>query len=283
MPLIKINKYKPYPPDILKHLHDVEIMILEDFINFCNKHEIIYFMDGGSLLGCARHNGFIPWDDDIDIIMFRDQYEKFLMYNFELTDKYDILNSDNYEYYCRLYSKLSLKGTKVDEIYDNNTDFSFGINIDIFVLDNIPEGKFKRKIFKLERNLFNRILSMYEITTCDLYVSKNKEKLGHIIRFLFKVININNNSLKKWGNKLINKSKSCNSKYVCNLSTSYGLFNYDKNLFKKTKKLPFENLNVLVPKEYEEYLTIIYGDYMKLPPIEERINHGFSYIDFGKY
>lgn len=278
-----MNLNKEYSPEMLKHLHDVELMMLSDFTDFCEKHDIIYFMDGGSLLGCIRHEGFIPWDDDIDIIMFRDQYEKFLKHSNELTDKYEILNSDNYEDYCRFYSKISLKGTKVDGIYDNNTDFDFGINMDVFVFDNIPKQKFKRKIFRFQRNVFNKFLWMYEVTTCDLYVSRNKERFGHLIRALYRLFHIDNKKLKRWGNKLVAKSKNLDSNYVCNLATSYRLDKFDKGIFADTKKVKFENLTVNAPIGFDDYLRIIYGDYMQLPPKEKRVCHGFDYIDFGEY
>ena len=283
MTIIDFDKTKKYPPDVLKHIQEVELMILEDFINFCNKHEICYFMDGGSLLGCIRHEGFIPWDDDIDIIMFRNQYEKFLKYSHELTDKYDVLNSDNYDDYCRLYTKLSLKGTRVEAIQDNNADFTLGINVDVFVFDNIPNQKFRRKLFKFQRNVFHNILWMYEVTTSDLYVSKNKERLGHLIRFLFRLFNINNKKLKKWGSKLVAKSQNIDSDFVGNFSTSYKLDHFNKKIFKEINKVKFENLEVMIPCGFDDYLSTIYGDYMKLPPKDQQFSHGFYFIDFGKY
>lgn len=278
-----IEKLKDYSPDTLRHLHEVQLMILKDFIEFCEKHDIKYFMDGGSLLGCIRHDGFIPWDDDIDIILFRKDYEKFLKYSLELNEKYDIINSDNYDYYCRLYTKLSLKGTRNHDFLERNTDFIFGINIDIFVFDNIPNEKLKRKLFQIQLEFFKKILYLYEITTSDIYISKNKEKLGHLIRTLFKLTHINNEKLKMWGNKLIKKSKNIESEYVFNLSSSYKFDAFNKNIFTKIEQHKFENLYVNIPTEFDTYLSKIYDNYMEIPPKDKQINHCFEKIDFGNY
>lgn len=281
--MIKTNKKEDYSPETLKHLHEVQLMMLKDFIELCEKYDITYFMDGGSLLGCIRHGGFIPWDDDIDIILFREDYEKFLKYSHELSAKYDIINSDNYEYYCRLYTKLSLKETRNYDFFERNTDFIFGINIDIFVFDNIPNGKIKKNLFKIHYEIFKKFLFLYEITTCDVYLSKNKEKIGHFIRALFKLLHINNKTLKKMGSKLITKSINADSDYIFNLSTSYNFDAFNKNIFKKSKKVKFETLNVNIPLGFDEYLTQIYGNYMEIPPKDKQVNHGFEKIDFGKY
>lgn len=79
MTVIKRNmNYNEYDEDVLKHLQEVELMVLKDFIDICEKNKIEYFSYGGTTLGAIRHNGFIPWDDDIDVIMTKKNYEKFL-------------------------------------------------------------------------------------------------------------------------------------------------------------------------------------------------------------
>ena len=115
--MVKIM-YEEYDNETLNHLRKVELMILEDFIEICEKNNLEYFSYGGTTLGAIRHGGFIPWDDDIDVIMFREDYEKFLtiMEN-EKSGKYEILNMDKYEDYFLLISKMSLNGTKIDEMW----------------------------------------------------------------------------------------------------------------------------------------------------------------------
>ena len=153
-------------------------MILKDFIDFCDKYEIEYFLDGGSTLGCVRHQGFIPWDDDIDVLLLRDQYEKFLRYRDEFDDKYDILTMDDYDKYCKIFTKISLKGTKTGELSDINTDFTYGISLDVFPYDNIPNPGVKRVFFILHFEIFRKLHILYEVTNSDVYASKNKERIS---------------------------------------------------------------------------------------------------------
>ncbi len=278
-----IHKRK-YEPQDLKHLQNILLMILKDFIDFCDEHDIVYFIDGGSALGCVRHQGFIPWDDDIDVMMFRDHYEKFLRYRHEFDDKYEILNMEDYEDYCRLFSKISLKGTRTGEVLDRNKDFKLGIGIDLFVFDNIPNPGFKLKLFTFQFEVFRKILSVHEVTTSDVYLSKNKERLGHFLRFVFKLFKIDNNTVKKWGRKLIHKSKQLDSDYVSCFGTPYGLYPFDKSIYASFINAKFESLEVNLAGDYEKYLNINFGkDWRELPPVEKRLNHKYEGFDFGKY
>ena len=130
-------------------------MILKDFIQICEENNIQYFLDGGTLLGAIRHEGYIPWDDDIDVMMLREEYDKFI--NFmekNPSEKYDLLSLETKKDYIRAFSKLSLKGTHVEEYTDINTDYKIGISIDIFVLDYVPDKYLKKKIFMKIKPIF---------------------------------------------------------------------------------------------------------------------------------
>ena len=279
-----LTEKKEYAPKELEHLHNILLMILKDFIDFCDEHDITYFIDGGSTLGCVRHQGFIPWDDDIDVILFRDQYDKFLKYRHEFDDKYEILNMEDYDDYCRLFSKISLKGTRQGEYCDRNSDYTFGINIDVFAFDNIPNSRINQKLFSFHFKMFRKLVQVYEMINSDVYVSKTKERIGHIIRFLFKTFRIDSKFVKKQGRKLIEKSKKLDSNYVSSFGTPYDLYAFDKSIFDHSIKAKFESLEVNLAHDYEKYLRINYGDdYMELPPVEKRINHKHNGLDFGKY
>lgn len=275
---------KEYDPQDLKHLQNVLLMILKDFIEFCDKYQIDYFVDGGTALGCVRHKGFIPWDDDIDVLLLRDQYEKFLKYRHEFDDKYDILTMEDYDKYCKVFARISLKNTRSGDFIDKNTDFTNGICIDVFPFDNVPNPGLKRKLFTFHFEIFRKILFFYEITNSDIYVSKNKERTGHMIRFIFRLLHIDNNTVKRLGKKLINKSKKIDSDYVSSFGTPYGLYPFDKSIYSKSIKAPFESLEVNLAHDYERYLEINFGeDWTELPPVEKRRIHKFRGLDFGEY
>lgn len=286
MTIIKLpEKFNEYDPKTLKHLQDVYLMMLKDFIKVCDENQIEYFLDGGSALGAVRHQGFIPWDDDIDIILFRDEYERLIEILEKLPqDKYELLSSKNKKCYCRLHSQWNLKGTKTEAYYDMNTDFTIGICLDIFVLDNIPNDGLRKKIFSIKQTLIRKLIWSYEITNSEAYISKNKERLGKILKIIFKILRINFTKIIKINNNFIEKYRNENCKNVCNLSTTYELVSIPKNIFHPPKKVKFEDVEVNIPNDYDKYLKIIYGDnYMEIPPKEDRYNHIYNTVDFGPY
>ena len=201
MTIIKLpEKFNEYDPETLKHLQDVYLMMLKDFIKVCDENQIEYYLDGGSALGAVRHQGFIPWDDDIDIILFRDEYNRLIEILEKLPqDKYELLSSKNKKCYCRLHSQWNLKGTKTEAYYDMNTDFTLGICLDIFVLDNIPNDGLRKKIFSIKQTLIRKLIWSYEITNSEAYISKNKERMGKILKIIFKIFRINFTKIKKIG------------------------------------------------------------------------------------
>ena len=212
MTIIKLpEKFNEYDPETLKHLQDVYLMMLKDFIKVCDENQIEYYLDGGSALGAVRHQGFIPWDDDIDIILFRDEYNRLIEILEKLPqDKYELLSSKNKKCYCRLHSQWNLKGTKTEAYYDMNTDFTLGICLDIFVLDNILNDGLRKKIFSIKQTLIRKLIWSYEITNSEAYISKNKERMGKILKIIFKIFRINFTKIKKINNKFIEKYRNEN-------------------------------------------------------------------------
>ena len=129
----------------LKHLQKVLLMILKDFIEICEENDLNYYVCGGTALGAVRHNGFIPWDDDVDVYLFRKDYEKFLeIVSKKENDKYTFVNVKTHDDYFLYFTKMMLNGTKFEEWWANQVNFKSQIFIDIFVLDNITDNRFKR-------------------------------------------------------------------------------------------------------------------------------------------
>ncbi len=275
-------KLKEYDDETLKHIHDVELMILKDFIKFCDENNIDYFMYAGSLLGTIRHNGFIPWDDDLDVGMLRGEFEKFKRL-YSSNEKYELLSIESEEDYTYFFAKLSLKNTRFEEEWASQLGFDIGFNIDIFVLDDLTDDKYKRSYQLKKAFLYNRLMIMSKIKLNDLpFVSK---VISHSMYYLLNILKLNPTKLNKRCLNFLNKYSNANAKNVFDISAmahEYPLI-YDKNDFRDFEKVKFEDVYVSVPKNYDKILTELYGDYMQLPPEDKRYNHPIDFIDFGKY
>lgn len=256
--------------NILKELHKVEVEILDEFVRVCNKHNLRYWLVGGTLLGAIRHKGFIPWDDDIDIGMPREDYNKFIsLAEKELKNKYFIHYIGNDKNFYLNFLKIKKKNTLFDEKLIEKIDTKKNIFIDIFPYDEVENPHAKSFIIK------NYIYK--NLTPLALYKTKilEKNKLRRPwLRFL--VLPFTYQSILKFQRKI---EISENKKENCQFVTSYtGSYNFQKETLPKEKIYPlkeaeFEGKKYYIPNDYDYYLTNIYGDYMKLPPKEKRIAH----------
>lgn len=277
-------KFREYDEETLKHLHDLELMILKDFSEICEEHNLTYYMYAGSLLGSIRHKGFIPWDDDLDVVMFRKDFEKFKEIFPKLSsDKYDLLSNDTQEDYFYYFAKLMIKNTRFEEEWINQLNFHIGINIDIFVLDDISDNKYSRKYQIMRSFLYNRLLITSNLKLDNLpFFSK---LVSHSMYYILNLLNINTSNILNKSLKFLNKYADENSECVFDIAANANEYPqiFKKSDFGKGIKVDFEDTQVNVPEKYDEILKSLYGDYMKLPPEEERYNHMADYIDFGPY
>lgn len=276
--------YNEYDDEILNKLQSLELMILKDFIRICEENDLTYYMYAGSLLGAIRHNGFIPWDDDLDVIMFRDDFERFKkIFIASENDKYELLCNETNENYFHLLAKLMLKGTKFEEPWVSQAGFHIGINMDIFVLDDLAEGNFKRN-YQLKKSFwYNKLMIMSEIKLDDLpIVTKVITHAGYYVLNLFRV---KPSTLNRRCLNFLKKYKSPDAKYVFDISATAEEYPqvFQKDDFKSISKVKFEDIEVNVPVNYDYILKSLYGDYMQLPPEEDRYNHITETLDFGPY
>lgn len=268
--------------DILSHLQDVELMILKDFVKICEENDIEYYLIFGTQIGAIRHQGFIPWDDDIDIMIFREDYEKFLKVMEEHpNDKYTIFDPRYNQEYCFEFGRMSLNGTYWAEYWDNQVSFKLGIHIDLFILDVLPDNKIKRWLFIQYCFIVTRLHAI-SVLRFDNY-PKIINLILNIIHALLNFIKLNPNYFQKRIPKLFRKyEKSDSGQFVTDLTLRERVV-FKRDDYKPPKKVKFEDSIFYIPNNDDNTLIPIYGDYMKLPPEDEQYCHILNEIDFGKY
>lgn len=267
--------------DVLSHLQDVELMILKDFVTICEDNDIEYYLIYGTQIGAIRHQGFIPWDDDIDIILFREDYEKFLKVMEENpSEKYTIFDSRyNSEYFFQ-FGRISLNETYWAEYWDDQVSFKLGIHIDLFILDNLPDNKLKRRIYLQHCFISSRF---YSLSVLKFYnYSKIVNLALNITHGLLNLFGLNDKYFQKRLLKLFTKYESSSGQYVTDLTLRERVV-FKRDDYKPPKKVKFEDCIFDIPNNDDNTLIPIYGDYMQLPPEEERVGHILNEIDFGKY
>ena len=257
--------------DKLKH---VQMEIMDEIHRLCVENGINYYIIGGTALGAVRHKGFIPWDVDIDIAMMRDDYEKFAVACSEkLSVDYiyrDYKNTKSFTHphalVCKKHTFLSIRNGEVKNPKEEN----LGIYLDIFPLDVAPADKKKKCA---QEKQIQRLKRLKELKRAYKYECNSKLKMivkdivSKIFLFWTSIDKINvifdNVSMKYHGQ---------NTGFVCSMSShfSYAKQYMPYEIYGTPQLIPFGERMYYAPEKIEEYLTKIYGDYMKLPPESER-------------
>lgn len=247
----------------LEKVKRAEFDILKVFVKFCEEHELKYSLFAGTALGAVRHKGFIPWDDDIDICMERNEYEKFRAL-------WDCRTIEN----CFLQSKKS-KGYYLNHEKIRSEDPLYkGIWIDIFPLDKAPIKKSKRKKFMRKAKLRLVYSRNYPYTGGGKFLELVSKMLLALPKGLKRRIK---NSCEKYIRKF--GALESGYEYVCLTSPDDIGYFYPETVMRELEDIEFEGATFKISSEYDTMLKVLYGDYMTLPPEEERVsNHE---IDLG--
>ncbi len=264
----------------MNELQQKQLDLLKEFIKVCDKHNLKWFLIGGSTLGAIRHKGFIPWDDDIDLGMPREDYDKFmeLQYEFEGTPFF-IQNFKSDPCYIYNYGKLRDSSTTFIENFYKNHRINHGIWLDIFPIDGISRTMEEpKKLAKKIRFIWLQVWLAY-LPALRRKVRKEtwfKDILLNIVAGLFYIFDIAHYRNKRV-EKFIRKIPWDEAKMAANC---FG-FNMkkeamDANIFKETIRVPFEDIEVNVVKDYDTYLRNIYGGYMTPPPADKQVGHHYN-------
>ncbi len=259
-----------YVPGMMKRAWAAEIEVLEEIIRICKKHNIQYFADAGTLLGAIRHKGFIPWDDDLDICMVREEYNRFIkVAPKELPEKYDLVSIQTNEEYDQVFARVINRWTLSfdEEDLKKFHDFPFVVGVDVFPLDYIAPDEEEEAC----RCHLVRIVSEIERIIDTELTKKEKEILLARIERECKVRINRKGNIK---NQLLKLEERLCSMYREDEATEIAFMpvwamtergnRFKKEYFKQSIEVDFENIKVAVPAMYDAVLRQKYGDYMKL-------------------
>lgn len=268
---------KQYDFETLRRLQLTEVEILDEIKRVCDQNSIKYYLIGGTLLGAVRHKGFIPWDDDLDIVMPRNDYEKFCsLCETELSKNFYLHNIDTDKRYWLPFAKVRKKNTIFDEKSISHLNVPKGIYVDIFPLDfSIGEND------KGQEKRTKKIKRLSAVISYRAKVVKAKSFKVRIIHLFSRFFTIKSLTCKQI--KLMKKLK--NGSHYVNYGSNYNTKKQTMPIeyYEPRKELVFENKLYPVPNQYEKVLTRIYGEtYMQLPPEEKRITHRPMRIEFDK-
>lgn len=255
-----------------------EVELLKVFIDICKKNKLKYYLVCGTALGAVKYKGFIPWDDDIDVAMPREDYELFCTYApYQIPEKYFLQTHKTESEFRAIYAKLRDSSTTFIESSVADMNINHGINIDIFPLDGYPQRKKEQCFLEFRKKIYVFILSLP-----NKRHSRYKEKIIKLLRFFFS---------KKTYDRVIGKYEKMiknycisSSEIIANHGNWQGKLDYtDKAVFGDGIVYRFEGLDVIIPSNYDAYLRKKYGDYEKDPPVDkQKSHHIFSVIDVRK-
>lgn len=266
--------------ELLRKLQLTELEMMVEVDRICRKYKIQYSLDGGTLLGAIRHNGFIPWDDDVDIVMLRREYEKFYKAcKKELdTERFFLQDYRTDKNYLWGYAKMRRNHTVFLREGQEHVKCHRGVCIDIFLYDNVPDNPLLRRVhlfwcYCIRKGQYSEVGKR---NAESLFMRGWYSLISKIPRdWWFKQI--------EWIAGITNRRKTKLARhmtYPYRKECRYGL---PRECFDEYIEKDFEGISFKIFKKYDLYLRTLYGDYMKIPPVEKRKVHPASRVVLDGY
>lgn len=253
----------------IDELKCIQLEMLKAIDSFCKKNDIKYSLAFGSLLGAVRHKGYIPWDDDLDIMILRKDYMKFIKeFNHDI---YTVIEPENNADYSLPFAKVYDIRTIMNEFAETKT--VYGVYIDVFPVDNTPDDPKKMDTFLKQKARLNKqhLLKIVPLRKERSIVKNIILAIGHI---LFSYKSLHDIALEM--NRLSSKYSSntnCRLKGIIVPNDNRMEELLPSEYFDSYSTLRFEDIEIMVIEKYDEYLKASYGDYMQLPPKEKQVSH----------
>lgn len=267
-------------------IRKVCVETLKEYIRICDKYNLTYFAAFGTAIGTVRHQGFIPWDDDMDVVMPRKDYDRFIeIAQKEMKPEFEIYSAAIQKCVQGFYLQMFKKGTLFMTPENRKWKIHPGIKLDIFPYDCVPESKEERASLYKKMRMLNQLYIIKNVKA-PLFQEKGlKTKIKSIFCYVvYWVTKITGPSI----DKIVDKYKSLMVSYegkTC-YRTMLNEVDPDKWMVREDEIWPlkegvFEGIKVKLPAKNHEILTRQYGDYMTLPPLEQQVGHNLAEIQFG--
>lgn len=259
----------------IEELKTLQMDIMSAVHRFCEVNHLRYSLACGSMLGAARHKGYIPWDDDIDIYLLREDYDKMIELFPELwEDRYKFCTLERDPKWGLPFGKVCDTKTIVKE--NINHLYELGVNIDIFPIDKVPDDELKWKRFDKFRRKFYEIYSMRVAESRILKFHNGKNFFRNIIATIIKIVSVcfSVHFLAKCFQKIAKHYDKTDSNRV--FECAQGIFQkhpFPKSLFDNRILMPFEDREYMCFADYDSYLSYGFGDWRQLPPKEKQVTH----------